>query len=54
MSWFAGWPALAVIALAVVVGVRVSESRIYYVVNRLLLPVHCEGVLLQDFYFNAD
>lgn len=53
MNWITGWPALAVIALSAAVGACISESRIRFIVNWLLLPVLCEGVLLQLFYFNT-
>jgi len=52
MYWIAGWPTLAVIAVAAAAGACIADSRTRHIVNWLLLPVLCEGVLFHLFYFN--
>jgi Flp pilus assembly protein protease CpaA len=53
MHLIAAWPTLTVLALAALLGICISDSRTRFIVNWLVLPVLCEGVLLHWFYFNA-
>jgi hypothetical protein len=53
MYLIAGWPTLTVLTLAALTGTLIADSRARFIVNWLVLPVLCEGVLLHCFYFNA-
>jgi hypothetical protein len=53
MYLIAGWPTLSVLAAAAAAGVCIVDSRTRHIVNWLLLPVLCEGVLLHFFYLNV-
>ena len=53
MYLIAGWPTLTLLALAALTGVCIADSRTRFIVNWLVLPVLCEGVLFHWFYFAA-
>jgi Flp pilus assembly protein protease CpaA len=53
MHMIAGWPTLILLSLAALTGVCIADSRTRFIVNWLVLPVLCEGVLLHWFYFAA-